>query len=57
MFKMISLAMHFSPLNPGPVDATVMEMLRLELSPKSPQPDNVVELESAKEETTTRKAA
>lgn len=57
MFKVISLAMHFSPHNHGPIDPTVVEMLRNELKPKSQATDNVIDLQHPKQETETRKAA
>jgi hypothetical protein len=57
MFKIISLAMHFSPYNHGPIDPTVVEMLREELNQKPLATDNVVDLQHPKEDTETRKAA
>ena len=35
MFKLIALAMHFSPHTQGPLDPVVIEMLRRELSPET----------------------
>jgi hypothetical protein len=57
MFKMISLAMHFSPYNHGPIDPTVVEMLRDELKQKPLATDNVIDLQPTKQDTETRKAA
>ena len=57
MFKVISLAMHFSPYNHGPIDPTVVEMLRNELKQKPQAADNVINLQRIKEDTETRKAA
>jgi hypothetical protein len=57
MFKLISLAMHFSPYNHGPIDPTVVEMLRNELKQKPHATDNVIDLQPIKEDTETRKAA
>jgi hypothetical protein len=57
MFKVISLAMHFSPYNHGPIDPTVAELLNNELKPKPQPTDNVIDLQHPKQETETRKAA
>lgn len=57
MFKLISLAMHFSPYNQSPLDPTVFEMLRRELGRKPLKADNVVELTHTREGTEIRKAA
>jgi hypothetical protein len=57
MFKIISLAMHFSPYNHGPIDPTVAEMLRDELKQKPLATDNVIDLQPTKQDTETRKAA
>ena len=57
MFKVISLAMHFSPYNNGPIDPTVVEMLKNELKPKPLATVNVFDLQLPKEDTETRKAA
>ena len=57
MFKVISLAMHFSPYNHGPIDPTVVEMLNNELKPKPQATDNVIDLQQPTEDTETRKAA
>jgi hypothetical protein len=57
MFKLISLAMHFSPYNHGPIDPTVAEMLRNELKQKPLATDNVIDLQPTKQDTETRKAA
>lgn len=57
MFKLISLAMHFSPYNHGPIDPTVVEMLRNELKQKPLAADNVIDLQRIKEDTEIRKAA
>jgi hypothetical protein len=57
MFKVISLAMHFSPYNHGPIDPTVAEMLKNELKPKPLATDNVFDLQLPKEDTEIRKAA
>ncbi len=58
MFKLISLAMHFSHLNPSPIDPIVAEMLRRELNKESQKADdNVVPLQHAEEQEPTREAA
>jgi hypothetical protein len=57
MFKLISLAMHFSSYNHGPIDPTVVEMLRKGLKQKPLATDNVIALQRIKEDTETRKAA
>ena len=57
MFKLISLAMHFSPYNHGPIDPTVVEMLRNELEQKPLAADNVIDLQRIREDTEIRKAA
>ena len=57
MFRLISLAMHFSPYNHGPIDPTVVEMLRNELEQKPLAADNVIDLQRIREDTEIRKAA
>lgn len=57
MFKLISLAMHFSPYNHGPIDPTVVEMLRSELNQQPRRADNVINLKNTKQDRETRKAA
>ena len=57
MFKLISLAMHFSPYNHGPIDPTVVEMLRSELNQKPRRADNVINLKNTRQDRETRKAA
>lgn len=49
--------MHFSPYNLGPIDPTVVEMLRNELKQKPHAADNVIDLQPRKEDSETRKAA
>ena len=57
MFKIISLAMHFSPFRQGPIDPVVVEMLQREFAPKSQRRAEVLELETKTETLATRKAA
>ena len=57
MFKVISLAMHFSPYSHGPIDPMVVEMLKNELKPKPQSTDNVIDLQHPEADTETRKAA
>ncbi len=47
MFKLIAMAMHFSPFNQGPIDPTLTEMLRQELDPVREDDNNIVNIETA----------
>ena len=66
MFKLIALAMHFSPYFQGPVDPIVMEMIKKESARTTLKTvsetngsvaKNVVNLEKTEPTTETRKAA
>ncbi|MFT4729496.1 MAG: hypothetical protein ACI9UN_004014 [Granulosicoccus sp.] len=57
MFKIISLAMHFSPLRQSPFDPVAVEMLQREFAPKPQRRAEVIELETKTEAPATRKAA
>lgn len=57
MFKLISLAMHFSPLSQSPLDPMVFELLSRELNPKPQEVDNVIELQPKTDTEASLKAA
>jgi hypothetical protein len=57
MFKLISLAMHFSAFNQRAIDPMVVEMLNRELSSSSRKTEEKVELPPADESDQDRLAA
>ena len=60
IFRLITLALHFSPFNQGRLDATILDMLREELNPEDQAlatADNIIELQTTLENPETREAA
>ncbi|MEO2176525.1 MAG: hypothetical protein ABGY96_20795 [bacterium] len=57
MFKLIALAMHFSPHTQGPLDPTVIEMLRRELNPQTRTTDEIDESQPVIDEPRVQEAA
>jgi len=47
MLRLLALAAHFSPLNPGPYDPAVVELLNTYFEPELPKKNRVSEVTSA----------
>jgi hypothetical protein len=47
MLRLLALAAHFSPLNPGPYDPAVVELLNTYFEPELPKKSRVSEVTAA----------